>query len=102
MKSVKKEYDAARYKEQKEYMRWNHIEKTYGLSKEEWMDMFNAQGGCCALCGTHQKEFKNALHTDHCHETGRIRGLLCIRCNSALGTLGDNKESLKKVMDYLS
>ena len=102
MKLVKKEYDAERYKEKQDCMRWSHIEKTYGLSKEEWMDMFNAQGGCCALCGTHQKEFKNSLHTDHCHETGKVRGLLCVKCNTALGRLGDNKESIKKVLEYLS
>lgn len=55
------------------------------------------QGNCCAICGKESP----ALHLDHCHDTGEIRGLLCLPCNTGLGMFGDNMESMLKVVSYL-
>ena len=57
----------------------------YGISKKEYDVLFLSQNGCCAICSSHQSLFKKRLHVDHCHETGSIRGLLCVNCNTAIG-----------------
>jgi hypothetical protein len=59
--------------------------KRFGISLEEYNQMFADQQGCCAICGKHQSEFKRRFAVDHNHETGKIRGLLCLSCNTHLG-----------------
>ena len=56
----------------------------YGLSNEDFLKMANAQDGKCAACGSHQTK---VLEVDHNHVTGKVRGLLCRKCNSKLGWL---------------
>lgn len=79
-----------------------YIERKYGLTRAQWNALYAAQDGVCALCripgrtGRHSK-----LVVDHCHETGRIRGLLCGPCNVALGIFGDTEAALKRVFDYV-
>ena len=65
--------------------------------------MFEAQGGCCKLCGRpHSTETKATLLVcDHNHATGKVRGLLCSWCNRGLGFLQDNPELVKKAARYL-
>lgn len=63
--------------------------------------MFDKQGGCCAICGTHQSELINKLCIDHNHITGAVRGLLCSKCNSALGYVNEDIKILKSVIEYL-
>lgn len=70
----------------------------YGITEKQWQAMFRKQGGACALC---RKIFVKTPHVDHCHDTGKIRGLLCMNCNLSLGTLGDTAEALQKVVQYL-
>lgn len=76
--------------------------KKYGLTDADYKALFDRQGGLCALCGTDRPggRFK-VLHVDHCHETGRVRGLLCHRCNVALGTLGDTPKSIAAALEYV-
>lgn len=59
--------------------------RKFGLSEEEYQHLLLAQGKRCRICGDHQDNLSNNLSVDHCHKTGEIRGLLCIRCNSAIG-----------------
>jgi hypothetical protein len=63
--------------------------------------MFEEQGGCCALCGKHQSELKKALHVDHDHKTGRVRKLLCAKCNLASGAFDDDIGLLSACIEYL-
>ena len=83
-----------------------HLKKTYGLALETYEAMRVVQGGVCALCGRpetvkiHGKVKRLAV--DHCHATGRVRGLLCQRCNSFLGKAGDSPAFMRKAADYLS
>jgi hypothetical protein len=81
------------------------LRKRYGLSLEEWQRLFNEQNGCCKICGTVMSESGNTSKSccvDHCHATGKIRGLLCHSCNSAIGLLSENIETLKSAITYLS
>lgn len=59
----------------------------YGVSREQYADMFAAQNGACAICRRHQSTMKTALAVDHNHLTKKVRGLLCSNCNRILGFL---------------
>ena len=84
--------------EKKKHERWI---KRYGVTSEEYQKMYNAQKGVCKICKNPCKT-KQTLSIDHCHKTGKIRGLLCIKCNTALGMLNDNIEYFKEAIDYLN
>ena len=73
----------------------------YNLSKEEYNSMLLNQNFSCKICGIHQSSLKRSLAVDHDHKTGRVRGLLCLRCNTGLGHFRDNKGLLEKAIQYL-
>ena len=83
------------------YIRNWTLKNTYGITTDDYNDMFIEQGGSCAICGTHQGELKKRLHVDHCHDTGKVRGLLCDGCNIALGRFKDNLDILHNAIKYL-
>jgi hypothetical protein len=70
----------------------------YGLTPGDVERMKAEQGGLCAIC---RRQDAWRLVVDHCHDTGRVRGLLCDRCNQALGALGDRVEALERALHYL-
>lgn len=72
----------------------------YGLTKDSYLAMVEAQKGCCAVCGFQPQ--KGRLVVDHSHRTARVRGLLCTGCNSAIGKLGDTSQLLMRAVDYLT
>lgn len=55
----------------------------------------------CECCGIHQKDVVRRFALDHCHETGKFRGWLCGRCNTGIGSLGDDLEGVMKAVRYL-
>lgn len=63
--------------------------------------MFTSQEGKCLGCDKHQSEFTRNLVVDHCHKTSKVRGLLCWQCNSALGCIKDNAQTLSNLIKYL-
>lgn len=74
----------------------------YGLTVEEWEEMYDSQGGSCASCGrdfSDDTKFRAAV--DHDHTTGKVRALLCNRCNRAIGLLEDDVELVDKAAAYL-
>jgi hypothetical protein len=78
--------------------------KKYGLSVEEYNEMVLAQDGKCKIClstDSHRTNTKYNLFVDHCHKTGKIRGLLCHHCNAALGHMRDSKDVLERAIRYL-
>jgi hypothetical protein len=79
--------------------RWSKLKERYGITKEQYETMLEDQGGTCAICTS--ASTKGSLHVDHCHSTGRVRGLLCPECNKALGLLRDNVETLHRAIQYL-
>jgi len=72
--------------------------RQYGISAAEYDALLKKQNGACAICRRRSKE---RLCVDHCHLTGMIRGLLCRRCNLALGILKDDQGSLIAAVAYL-
>lgn len=84
-----------------------HLLYNYGITLEEYENILIDQNGLCAICNNPEKFIApktgqlQKLTVDHCHTTGKIRGLLCRTCNSALGKLKDNIEILNKAIDYL-
>lgn len=86
------------YKQQKFF---NHQKRTYGLSRDQWWAMFSAQGGRCGCCGATEPKGKNHWHTDHEHKTGKVRGILCHRCNIMLGYALDDPRILSAGIEYL-
>ena len=109
-KKISKRYYEKNHKELIERARrWtkDHPEKLkeknlsrYNLSYEDWVKMWVSQDGECAIC---KEPFakQSEAHVDHNHETGKIRGLLCVKCNSALGFLNDNPKLTAKATKYL-
>jgi len=65
--------------------------------------MVESQGNRCAICGTDRPGGRGVYwHIDHCHETGRVRGLLCYGCNTLLGAAKDNPETLRSALEYIN
>jgi len=84
-----------------------HVRKVfYGVDQIEYEQMLEEQGRVCAACRQPETYVRNGktlrLSVDHCHETGLVRGLLCGRCNRALGLVKDNKMALAGLVVYLS
>lgn len=84
-------------------------ERGYQITVEEFWQMHRAQNGLCAICkqpetvkGNHNhKPGPRRLAIDHCHETEIVRGLLCGRCNTAIGLLGDDPARVEAAARYL-
>lgn len=71
--------------------------RKYGLTVEAYDAMYLLQGGKCAICSAHF----GTLCVDHCHDSGRVRGLLCKPCNLVLGNAAESQERLANAIDYL-
>ena len=83
---------------QREYLR----KKKYDVGPEEFAAVFHGQGGMCAICGVESANALGyALHVDHDHRTGQVRGLLCQNCNVALGHFKDDPNILIAAIKYL-
>jgi hypothetical protein len=80
-----------------------HLKRKFGLTVERYEEMLAAQGGTCALCGGSDPKAARggAFAVDHCHETGKVRALLCSPCNKGIGLLGDDPDRLLAAAMYL-
>ena len=76
----------------------SHLMRQYGITKSEYEAVWDSQKGLCAIC--HESPAKR-LVVDHCHETGRVRELLCGHCNSALGFARDDPNVLRRMAEYV-
>jgi hypothetical protein len=85
-----------------------NIKRKYGLTREHYEEKLKSQNYLCAICGKpeividHRINVLKRLAVDHCHNSNKIRELLCNRCNTTLGKIEDNVELLQKMIDYLN
>lgn len=73
--------------------------KKYGITVEQYTELLHEQNNKCYTCGIEPKDFR--LNIDHCHKTGKIRKLLCHKCNHALGNANDDPNLLRKLAEYV-
>lgn len=95
-KSYRKRY----YQENKDRLTYAGILKRYGITMEQYDEMYEAQGGKCSICREVCISGRK-LAVDHCHITGENRSLLCLNCNQGLGKFKDNPELLRAALRYL-
>ncbi len=84
-----------------EQLREIHLRNKFGLTPDEYDGILDAQLGVCALC-TSPPTPGISLHVDHDHGTGEIRGLLCVRCNNAIGLLRENPDLMRRAARYVT
>ena len=88
-------------------IRWHRIKSLFGIDKEIYEQMLLKQNNVCAICNQPERlksktgRINDFLGVDHCHQTGKIRGLLCRKCNGALGGFNDAIEMLEAAIAYL-
>jgi hypothetical protein len=75
------------------------LKTKYGITLEQYDEMVKEQKGVCYICKNENPTRK--LNVDHCHKTGRVRKLLCDKCNMTLGLINDSQELLKQFIFYL-
>jgi len=87
--------------------KWERLNRLYGLSKEQYLNLWESQSGKCAICdntlseGWTKRQDKFRAVVDHCHNTRKVRGLLCTMCNKGVGLLGDTSNLVYKAYEYL-
>lgn len=89
-----------RVKRSPDYMKIRRIER-YNISVQDYNNLLEKQNHSCAICGIHSTKIRGRLHIDHDHITGKVRGLLCLKCNSGLGMFNDNIEIINNCIKYL-
>lgn len=99
----KKQHYNRQYREQNREkvakLRWIHqLRSVYGITLEDYEKLVEEHQGLCAICG----DLKGlGLFIDHDHDTGKVRGLLCNRCNAGIGFLGDSLQIAQRAVAYL-
>lgn len=80
------------------------LKDKYGITLEDYNNLLEQQDNKCAICLSDNPKIRTAtsFYIDHCHETLKVRGLLCQACNSALGLFEDKIENLQKAIEYLN
>lgn len=79
--------------------KWQRLNNLYGLSKHCFFEMLRSQNEMCAICRSTISESK--CHVDHCHKKGHVRGLLCSKCNQAVGLFNECPKTMMKAIKYL-
>lgn len=81
----------------------SHYKRNYGITLDDYNELLKSQHNKCAICKSTETKNKltKYLVVDHCHESSKVRGLLCDKCNTALGAFDDNIDTLKEAIKYL-
>ena len=81
--------------------RIGHVRRKYGLSKEQYFKLVEDSDGFCKICGRLPTSGAR-LSVDHCHHSGKVRGLICNNCNAGLGLFKDDISILVNAIEYLN
>lgn len=100
-RKYRKQYHIKNREKHLQQSKRNNIRLKYNIEDSTYQEMIKQQNNRCAICGTVFDSKTNLAHLDHCHDTGRIRGMLCRKCNTGLGMFKDNQELLLKAALYL-
>lgn len=88
-----------------DYSKNSDLKRTYGVTLDWYREQQTKQGNTCAICGKPETTVINgktvSLAVDHCHNTGKVRGLLCVPCNRGIGMLKHDRDLLQKAIAYL-
>lgn len=89
-----------RYRDNKDKFQAYGLKRKFGLTVEQFQNLLGAQGNVCAICASTFKPNKRPS-VDHCHKTGKVRGILCDPCNQGLGKFRDNESFLIAAAEYI-
>ena len=81
------------------WARATHLNRAYGLTIDQFNELYETQGSCCAICQSKLED--NEKCVDHCHTTGDVRGVVCDSCNKLLGFARDDITILQSAIKYL-
>lgn len=87
--------------EQPELMRKRALKQRYGITYHDYYKLLEKQQFKCAICYTSRENLEKDLYVDHCHKSGKVRGLLCDSCNQGIGKFKDNIFFLLNAIRYL-
>jgi hypothetical protein len=98
----RKSYDYEKYKDRR-------LRRTYGISLDDYKEKLKEQNNCCACCGLSVEDLpsfnsqhnKKVLVVDHCHTTGKVRDLLCNRCNTVVGLCDESLFLVRLIGEYI-
>ena len=98
------EYAHAYYMKNRERLlkmeRARKLRSRYGMTEDDYKQMIVDQNNLCSICAVDFSKV-DKIHIDHCHTTNKVRGLLCVNCNSGIGIFRDDIEVLEKAIKYL-
>jgi len=77
------------------------LKRRFGITLDQFNEMYKKQEGKCLICNATESMLGHRLAVDHCHTTGKIRGLLCKSCNMGIGNLKENVDNLQNAIKYL-
>lgn len=109
---TKKEWWARKWQSRRKHFplyeddRW--LRRKYGITLIQYEEIKKSQNNVCEICKKNETTYDTKtggirrLSVDHCHATGKVRGLLCFRCNSVIGKIEESKEMVKAILDYLT
>jgi Autographiviridae endonuclease VII len=104
-KACQHDYHLLNWSKNKEKQYNNYLFRTYRLSRQQYEIMLEKQKNKCAICQNGETRLHKGRDTrlavDHNHHTGHVRGLLCAKCNAAMGFINDNIQLAKAVVEYL-
>lgn len=87
-------------KKRRKQARWGRIKREYGISEDQYYQLVKKQNSKCKICKLTVDELK--FHVDHCHKTKKVRGLLCNKCNQAIGLFNEDPTIIKNAIKYLN
>lgn len=89
------------YNKNRNIIKNNYLIRNYNITLEQYNELLRKQNGTCAICKAEKCSTKKDFAVDHCHDTGKIRGLLCKDCNIGIGMFKDSIEFIKAAKEYL-